>query len=62
MKNYIANDKIQITTSSGYIRKQLLAAIQLGRQGKSDENAKNEAFIRLGAALHTLEGIVVFGP
>lgn len=56
MKNYIANERIGIATSSTYIRKQLLEAIRLGRVGKKDQEAKCEAFVHLGAALHTLEG------
>ena len=52
MKNYIANS-IEVgainPTSADYVEKQLIAAIACGRQG--DE----EAYIHLGAAMHTLE-------
>ena len=52
MKNYIANASevgLINPTSAEYVEKQLIAAITCGRQG--DE----EAYIHLGAALHTLE-------
>ena len=52
MKSYIANsvDVGMINpTSADYVEKQLIAAIACGRQG--DE----EAYIHLGAAMHTLE-------
>lgn len=55
MKNYIANASEVGTinpTSAEYVEKQLIAAIACGRQG--DE----EAYIHLGAALHTLEDFV----
>lgn len=56
MKNYIANEDIGITTSTGYIRTQLQECIAAGRRGRrGDEGARHEAFRRLGAALHTLE-------
>ena len=54
MKNYIANDRLGITTSSQYIREKLGAAIRLGREG--GEQKIHEALQHLGAALHTLEG------
>lgn len=55
MKNYIANASevgAINPTSAEYVEKQLIAAIACGRQG--DE----EAYIHLGAALHTLEDFV----
>lgn len=55
MKNYIANSPevgAVNHTSADFIEKQLIAAITCGRQG--DE----EAYIHLGAALHTLEDFV----
>jgi hypothetical protein len=55
MKNYIANAAevgAVNPTSAEYVEKQLIAAIACGRQG--DE----EAYIHLGAALHTLEDFV----
>jgi Heterokaryon incompatibility protein Het-C len=58
MKNYIANERIGITTSSQYIRDQLRKCIELGRAGADNKSARNEAFIHLGAALHCLEGKV----
>ena len=66
MKNYIANEAVtttsgqRIATSSAYIRQELELAIKEGRPGKNDENKKYEAFRHLGAALHTLEGIVAY--
>ena len=66
MKNYIANEAVttttgqRIATSSAYIRQELELAIREGRQGKNDENRKYEAFRHLGAALHTLEGIIAY--
>lgn len=55
MKNYIANSHevgMINPTSRDYVEKQLIAAIACGRQ--SDQ----EAYIHLGAALHTLEDFV----
>ena len=55
MKSYIANASEVGSinpTSADYVEKQLIAAIACGRQG--DE----EAYIHLGAALHTLEDFV----
>ena len=52
MKNYIANASevgAINPTSAEYVEKQLVAAIACGRQGSE------EAYIHLGAALHTLE-------
>lgn len=52
MKNYIANTSEVGTinpTSAEFVEKQLIAAIACGRQGNE------EAYIHLGAALHTLE-------
>lgn len=66
MKNYIANEVVttttgqKIATSSAYIRQELELAIKEGRQGQHDESRKYEAFRHLGAALHTLEGIVAY--
>jgi hypothetical protein len=50
MKNYIANSGHGWVTAADYIRDQLRQSIQYGRDGNQDE-----AFIHLGAALHTLE-------
>lgn len=55
MKNYIANAAEVGTinpTSAEYVEKQLIAAIACGRQGD------DEAYVHLGAALHTLEDFV----
>lgn len=52
MKNYIANESLDISTSAGYIRNQLTVCIEKRRQGGDDSQ---EALIHLGAALHTLE-------
>lgn len=56
MKNYIANSGHGWDTSADYVRRQLEKCIELGRKGREgDHNAEKEAFIHLGAALHTLE-------
>ncbi|KAK8063509.1 heterokaryon incompatibility Het-C [Apiospora saccharicola] len=55
MKNYIANSGQGWDTSADYIRKQLKECIEFGRKGRKDAGARKESFIRLGAALHTLE-------
>ncbi|KAH8738405.1 heterokaryon incompatibility Het-C [Ilyonectria robusta] len=56
MKNYIANSGNGWDTAADYVRGQLRESIRLGRQGrKNDPAARKEAFIHLGAALHTLE-------
>ncbi|KAH6951938.1 heterokaryon incompatibility Het-C [Fusarium avenaceum] len=53
MKNYIANSDKGWDTSADYVTRQLRECIKLGREGTP--KAKKEAFIHLGAALHTLE-------
>ena len=56
MKNYIANSGHGWDTSADYVRRQLRQAVELGRKGRDgDVAAEKEAFIHLGAALHTLE-------
>lgn len=56
MKNYIANSGKSWETSADYISEQLGKCIDLGRRGRAgDHSAQKEAFIHLGAALHTLE-------
>lgn len=57
MKNYIANSGHGWDTSADYIRKQLLACIEMGRKGRRrhESAARKAAFQHLGAALHTLE-------
>lgn len=55
MKNYIANSGNGYDTSADYVRRQLTECIELGRRGKTDPGSRKESFIRLGAALHTLE-------
>lgn len=56
MKNYIANSGNGWDTAADYIRRQLSQCIALGRMGRQgDETAADNAFIHLGAALHTLE-------
>ncbi|KAG8671996.1 hypothetical protein FPOAC2_05361 [Fusarium poae] len=53
MKNYIANSGHGWDTSADYVTRQLRECIRLGRD--KDPKSKKEAFIHLGAALHTLE-------
>ncbi|OAQ61400.2 heterokaryon incompatibility Het-C [Pochonia chlamydosporia 170] len=56
MKNYIAHSGHGWDTSADYVRRQLKKCIDMGRKGREgDHNARKEAFIHLGAALHTLE-------
>jgi hypothetical protein len=50
MKNYIAHSGQDYATAAQYIREQLQQCIHHGRNGN-----QSEAFIHLGAALHTLE-------
>lgn len=50
MKNYIAHSGQGYATAAQYIREQLQKCIHHGRDGN-----QSEAFIHLGAALHTLE-------
>jgi hypothetical protein len=50
MKNYIAHSGQGYATAAQYIREQLQQCIHHGRNGN-----QSEAFIHLGAALHTLE-------
>lgn len=57
MKNYISNEGLGIDTSLAFIRKELQLVIELGRQGKHDENERNEVLRHLGTALHTLEDL-----
>ncbi|TGJ87994.1 hypothetical protein E0Z10_g719 [Xylaria hypoxylon] len=54
MKNYIAHSGQGWATSADYICEQLSKSIELGRI-KRNVGAKKESYIRLGAALHTLE-------
>ncbi|RBR16536.1 uncharacterized protein FIESC28_06945 [Fusarium coffeatum] len=53
MKNYIANSGHGWDTSADYVTRELRECIRLGRD--KDPKSKKEAFIHLGAALHTLE-------
>ncbi|KAF5024554.1 hypothetical protein F66182_3317 [Fusarium sp. NRRL 66182] len=53
MKNYIANSGKGWDTSADYVTRQLRECIRLGRD--KNPRSKKEAFIHLGAALHTLE-------
>ena len=57
LKNYIRNEHGDWDTSSSFIRKNLIEAIELGRRAKNgSEEDKCECFRKLGTALHTLEG------
>ncbi|TIC17269.1 Het-C-domain-containing protein, partial [Wallemia mellicola] len=57
MKNYIANEDGEWDTSSEFIRKNLVACVELGRRARQDDNDEQmwEALRLLGTALHTLE-------
>ncbi|KAK6539473.1 hypothetical protein TWF694_009696 [Orbilia ellipsospora] len=57
MKGYIANERLGVTTSAGYVRKALGRCIKLGRQHARKKNIKDfdDALRHLGAALHALE-------
>ncbi|KAK6338912.1 hypothetical protein TWF696_009713 [Orbilia brochopaga] len=57
MKGYIANERLGVTTTAGYVRKALGRCIKLGRQHAKKKNIKDfdDALRHLGAALHALE-------
>lgn len=58
MKNYIANEGINIMTSALHVRRLFTKCIQLGRK-YSRENRKedlHEALRLMGTGLHCLEG------
>ncbi|KAK6522615.1 hypothetical protein TWF281_002052 [Arthrobotrys megalospora] len=57
MKGYIANERLGVTTTAGYVRKALGRCIKLGRQHARKKNIKDfdDALRHLGAALHALE-------
>lgn len=58
MKNYMANESGDWDTSTAYLRKSLVSAIELGREGfLEDEGAPKywEALRLLGQSLHVLE-------
>ena len=61
MKNYIANEKLGIATSAGYVRFSLTRSIHFGRvytsgaSGRGRETDLYEALRCLGQALHCLE-------
>ena len=59
MKNYIANERIGITTSAGLLRKLLGGAIEYGRRYKDSGRDKDlhESLRLLGTGLHCLEGL-----
>lgn len=58
MKNYIANERLDIMTSARHIRKLFRRSIELGRQYNSNNNKSDlyEALRLLGTGLHCLEG------
>jgi len=58
MKNYIANERIGITTSAGLVRDLLTRCVRLGRSyaRSGDKTERNESFRLMGTALHCLEG------
>ncbi|EIM22694.1 Het-C-domain-containing protein [Wallemia mellicola CBS 633.66] len=57
VENYIANEDGEWDTSSEFIRKNLVACVELGRRARQDDNDEQmwEALRLLGTALHTLE-------
>ncbi|KEZ42324.1 hypothetical protein SAPIO_CDS5488 [Scedosporium apiospermum] len=57
MKNYIANERIGITTSAGLVRDLLTRCVRLGRSyaRSGDKTERNESFRLMGTALHCLE-------
>lgn len=57
MKNYIANERLDIMTSARHIRKLFRRSIELGRQYNSNNNKSDlyEALRLLGTGLHCLE-------
>lgn len=62
LKNYIANERVNIMTSALHIRRLFSRCIELGRSYK-DSNRKSdlhEALRLLGTGLHCLEGNALF--
>jgi hypothetical protein len=56
MKNYIANEKIGITTSAQLVRDLFTRCIELGRSSAYNKDDLYEALRLLGTGLHCLEG------
>lgn len=65
LKNYIASERLGITTSAGMVRQVFGRSIQLGRQFARSGNQSDlfEALRLLGTACHCLEGnLPLFSP
>lgn len=58
MKNYIANERLDIMTSAKHVRKLFRRSIELGREYQRNNNKDDlyEALRLLGTGLHCLEG------
>lgn len=58
MKNYIANERLDIMTSAQHVRKLFTDCIELGRRYGQSERKEDfhEALRLLGTGLHCLEG------
>lgn len=58
MKNYIANENLDIMTSAAHVRKLFTKCISLGRRYRREENKDDlyEALRLMGTGLHCLEG------
>ena len=61
MKNYIANERVDIMSSARHVRKLFRKCVELGRRYNRDNNKDDlyEAFRLLGTGLHCLEGELV---
>lgn len=58
MKNYIANEHVNIMTSALHVRRLFTKCIQLGRQYSQSDSKEDlyEALRLMGTGLHCLEG------
>ena len=61
MKNYIANENLDIMTSALHVRRLFTKCIQLGRRYRRDNNKEDlyEALRLMGTGLHCLEGKLI---
>lgn len=64
MKNYIANENINIMTSALHVRRLFTKCIQLGRQYSRQSRKEDlyEALRLMGTGLHCLEGMLYPPP
>lgn len=64
MKNYIANERVNIMTSALHVRRLFTKCIELGRRYSQSERKEDlyEALRLMGTGLHCLEGKSFFSP